>query len=85
LRETQGSTSTPNLSIVNVFPQEYTPLTSIPGNSTLFSQILSFEGVFLVVGDYYYDDRTKSIEKRSNKRKRGDSAKPRSSTGRVVE
>jgi hypothetical protein len=60
---------------------------SIPflGNTTFSSQILSFEGVVVVVGDYYYDDRTKSIEKRSNKRKRGESTKSRSSTGRVVE
>jgi hypothetical protein len=35
--------------------------------------------------DYYYDGRTKSIEKRSNKRKRGESAKSRSSTGKVLE
>jgi hypothetical protein len=64
------------LGIVNISPQEYTPLTAIPGNLTFSSQILSFEGVVMVVGDYYYDDRTKSIEKRSNKRKRGDSTKP---------
>jgi hypothetical protein len=28
-----------------------------------------FEGAVITVGDYYYDERTKSIEKRSNKRK----------------
>jgi hypothetical protein len=39
----------------------------------------------VVIGDYYYDDRTKSIEKRSNKRKRGESSKSISSMRRVVE
>jgi hypothetical protein len=39
----------------------------------------------VVVGDYYYDDKMKFTEKRVNKTKRGESAKSRSSTGRVVE
>jgi len=85
LSETQVIPSTPNLGIVNIYPREYTPLTVIPGNSTFSSQILSFEGVVVVVGDWYYDDRTKSIERRSNKIKRGDSFKPISSTRRIVE
>jgi hypothetical protein len=34
---------------------------------------------------YYYDDITKIIEKRSHKRKRGESTKSRSFVGRVVE
>jgi hypothetical protein len=37
------------------------------------------------ITDYYYDERTKSIEKRSNKRKRGVSTKSITYTGRVVE
>jgi hypothetical protein len=71
--------------MVNISPLEYTPLNAIPGDSTSSSQIMSFEGTVVAIGDYYYDDRTKSIEKRSNKRKRGESTKSRSSTGRVVE
>jgi hypothetical protein len=85
LSDTQGIPSTPNFGIVNIYPQEYTPLTVIPGNSTYSSQILSFDGAIMAIGDYYYDDRTKSIEKRLNKRKRGDFAKLRSSIGRFVE
>jgi hypothetical protein len=85
LTKTPSSPSMPNLGIVNIPPQEYTPLNAIPGDSTFSSQVLNFEGTVVAIGDYYYDDRTKSIEKRSNKRKRGESTKSRSSTGRVLE
>jgi hypothetical protein len=44
-----------------------------------------FEGVVVVVGDYYYGDMTNNIENISNKRKRGDSTKSSSSTRRVME
>jgi hypothetical protein len=71
--------------MVNISPLEYTPLNSIPGFCTFSSQIMSFKGTVVAIGDYYYDDRTKSIEKRSNKRKRGESTNSISSTGRVVE
>jgi hypothetical protein len=70
---------------VNIFPHEYTPINSILGNTTFSSQILSFEGVFVVVGDYYYNERMKRIEKRLYKRKRGESSKSRSFIGIVVE
>jgi hypothetical protein len=73
------------MGILNISPHEYTFLNSIPGNTTFSSQILSFEGDVVDFGDYYYDDRTKSIDKSSNKRKRGEFAKSRSSTRRVVE
>jgi len=46
---------------------------------------LSFEGVVVAIGYYYYDDMTKSIEKMSNKRKMGEYMKSILSTGRVVE
>jgi hypothetical protein len=65
------------LGIVNIPPHGYNPLNVIPGNTTFSSQILSFEGVVMVFGYYYYDEITKSIEKRSNKRKRGELAKSR--------
>jgi len=39
----------------------------------------------VAIGDYYYDDKMKSIEKRYNKIKRGETSKSRSSIGRVVE
>jgi hypothetical protein len=55
------------------------------GDSSLSSQDLNFEGTVVAIRDYYYDDKMKSIEKRSNKRKRGESNKSRSSVGRVVE
>jgi len=45
------------------FPHEYTTLNEIPSNTTFSSQILSFEGVVVVVGDYYYDDRKKTLKK----------------------
>jgi hypothetical protein len=70
---------------VNILSHEYTPLNAISVNTNFSSQILSFEGVVVVVGDYYYDDNTKSIEKRSNKRKMGEFTKSISFIGRVVE
>jgi hypothetical protein len=41
--------STPNLGIVNIPPQEYTPLNVILGDSTFSSQVLNFEGTVVVV------------------------------------
>jgi hypothetical protein len=58
---------------------------AIPGNSTFSTEVLNFDGVVVVVGDYYYNDKTRSIEKRSNKRKRGESTNTQSSIGRVIE
>jgi hypothetical protein len=77
--------SMPNLYIVNIPPQEYTPLNAIPSDSTFSSQVLNFEDVVVAIGHYYYDGITKSIEKRSNNRERGEPTKSRSSIGRVLE
>jgi hypothetical protein len=85
LRKTLSTPSMPNLGIVNVPPQDFTPLNAILGDSSLSSQDLNFEGTVVAIRDYYYDDKMKSIEKRSNKRKRGEANKSRSSVGRVVE
>jgi hypothetical protein len=71
--------------MVNVPPRDLTPLNPILGDSSLSSQTLNFEGTIVDIGDYYYDDRMKSIEKRSNKRKRGEAGKSKSYVGRVVE
>jgi hypothetical protein len=85
LNETQSNPSTPNVGIVNIPPQECTPLMAIPGNLTFSSQVLNLDDVVVVVGDYYYSHRTKGIEKRSHKRKRGDTTNNQSSTKRVIE
>jgi hypothetical protein len=69
LRKTPSTPSTPNLGIVNIPPQDFTPLNAIPGDSSLLSQALNFKGTVVAIRYYYYDDRTKSIEKRSNKEK----------------
>jgi hypothetical protein len=45
---------------------------------------LNFEGIVVAIKEYYYD-RMKRMEKRSNKIKRGEAIKSRSSVGRVVE
>jgi hypothetical protein len=50
---------------VNVPPLEYTPISTIPGDSSFSSQALNFEGSVVAIGDYYFDNRTRSIEKRS--------------------
>jgi hypothetical protein len=85
LSQTPNTPSTPNLGIVNMPPQDYTPLNAIPGDSSFSSQALNFEGTVVAIGDYYYDNKMRSIEKRSNKRKRGEDTRSKSSAGRVVE
>jgi hypothetical protein len=85
LNQTPGTPSTPNLGIVNIPPPEYTPISSIPGDSSLSSQALNFEGSVVAIGDYYFDNRTRSIEKRSMKRKRGEDTKSKSYAGRILE
>jgi hypothetical protein len=52
---------------------------------TFSSQVLNLEDIVVVVGEYYYSHRTKGIEKRSHKRKRGDTTRSQSSTKRFNE
>jgi len=70
---------------VNIPPLEYTPISSIPGDSSLSSQALNFEGSVVAIGDYYFDNRTRSIEKRSVKRKRGEDSNSKSHVERILE
>jgi hypothetical protein len=44
---------------------------AIPGNLSFSSQVLNLDDVVVAVGEYYYSNKTKGIEKRKNKRKRG--------------
>jgi hypothetical protein len=64
LNQTLGTLLTPSLGIVNIPPLESTPISSIPGYSSLSSQALNFEGSEVVIGNYYFDNITRSIEKR---------------------
>jgi hypothetical protein len=52
----------PNMGIVNAPPQEYTPISTIPGDSSFSSQTLNFEGSVVAIGEYYFVDRTKGIK-----------------------
>jgi hypothetical protein len=47
-------------------------LKEIQRNFSYSSQVLELEDVVVVVGEYYYRNKTRWIEKRSNKRKRGE-------------
>jgi hypothetical protein len=85
LSQTQITPSTPNLGIVKMSPQDYTPLNVIPGDSSFSSQALNFKGIVVAIGVYYYDNKMRSIEKRLNKRKRGADTKSNSSAGRILE
>jgi hypothetical protein len=67
-----NSPATPSVSIVDIPPQECTPLMSIPRKFFFSSQVLKLDEVVVEVGEYYYNEKTKGIEKRSRKRKRGD-------------
>jgi hypothetical protein len=80
-----GTSSTTTLSIVNIPPPEYTPLSSIPRYSSISSQTLNFEGSVVSIGDYYFDNRTRSIKKRYSKGKRGEDSKSNSCAGRILE
>jgi hypothetical protein len=50
--------------------EECTPLESIPGSLSVTSAGLGFEGAVVIVGDYYYNHKMRSIEKITPKRKR---------------
>jgi len=57
------------------FPlEECTLLTTIPGIILFTSPGLGVECVFVAVGEYYYSHKTKSIEKRDSKRKKGEAS-----------
>jgi hypothetical protein len=45
---------------------------AIPRNFSYSSQVLELDNVVVVVGEYYYNNKTREIERRSNKRKRGE-------------
>jgi hypothetical protein len=68
--EARNGGAIPSATIVNIPIHECTPLNSIPGNFSYSSQLLELEDVVVVVGEYYYNNKTKGIEKISNKRKR---------------
>jgi hypothetical protein len=62
----------PNANIVTILIEECTPLATIPGNISYTSQELGLDEVVVVVGDYYYSKKTRDIERRTTKRKRGE-------------
>jgi hypothetical protein len=70
----------PNASIVTIPIEECTPLEVIPGNISYTSQELGLDEVVVVVGDYYYIHKTMTIERRINKRKRGESTPKKESS-----
>jgi hypothetical protein len=69
---------------VNVPPQDYTPINTIPGDSSFSFQPMNFEGSVVAIGGYYFDNMKISIEKMSTKRKRGEDTRSKSSIGRVL-
>jgi hypothetical protein len=75
INQDPGTPLTTTLGIMNIPPLDYTPLRSIPVDSSLSSQDLNFKGSVFVIGDYYFDNKTRSIEKISSKRKRGEDSK----------
>jgi hypothetical protein len=69
-RARNGSTSL-SVRIVDIPPQECTPLMAIPENFSFPSQVIELDQVVLAMVEYYYNNKTKGIDKISNKRKRG--------------
>jgi hypothetical protein len=68
-----------------MFPHEYTPLNLIPGNTTFFLTNFEFGRCFHGCWRLLLQWKDEEHQKRSNKMKRGESAKSRSSTKRVFE
>jgi hypothetical protein len=58
---------------------------SIPGKFSFSSQVLELDEIVVEVGEYYYNNKTRGIEKWSNKRKRGDTTLIQGSTKRTIE
>jgi hypothetical protein len=73
------------MGIVNMTPQEYTPISTILGYSSLSSQALNFESFVVAIGEYYFDNRTRSIEKISTKSKIIEDMRSKLYVGMVVE
>jgi hypothetical protein len=69
INETQNNIATPNVIMVKIPPHECTTLMDIPGNATFSSQVTNFNDFVVFVGEYYYINKTKWVEKTSNKRK----------------
>jgi len=85
INHVSGTPSTPTLAIMNISPPEYTPIISIPRDSSRSSQSLNFEGSIVAIGDYYFDNKTRSIENISKKIKRGEESKSKSHAERILE
>jgi hypothetical protein len=74
----------PNTKYNTIPIEECTPLASIPGNISYTSQELGMDDVVVVVGEYYYNHKTRDIERRINKRKRGESTLKQESSERSI-
>jgi len=62
----------PSANIVTIPIEECNPLAAISGNLSYTSQELGIDDDVVDVGDYYYNHNTRAIERRTNKRKRGE-------------
>jgi hypothetical protein len=82
--EIRNNEMSPSATIVNIPIHSCTLLKSIPGNFSFSSQLLELEDVVVVVGEYYYNNSTKGIEKRSSKRKRGETSLNKESFDRMI-
>jgi len=57
----------------------------IPSNLSFSSQVIKLDDVVVAVGEYYYNEKNKGINKRTRKRKRGDTTLSQGSTKRIIE
>jgi hypothetical protein len=46
------------MGVLDIPPRKYTPITTILGNSTFFTETLYFDGSTVVVWDYCYNNKT---------------------------
>jgi len=74
----------PSTSMITIPLEECTPLAVIPGNLSFTYSGLGIECVVVVVGEYYYSHKTKAIDKRMTKRKRGGVGASQETSERII-
>jgi hypothetical protein len=63
-------TTSPNTNFFDTPIEECISLVTIPRILSVTYAGLGFEGAVIVVGEYYYNHKTRAIKKRTSKRKR---------------
>jgi hypothetical protein len=82
--EIRNNETCPSATMVNIFIDAWNHLKSIPRNFSYSFQLLELEDHVVDVGEYYYNNSTKGIKRRSSKRKRDEASLNKESSDRVI-